>query len=98
MSESYGSQCPSCGGHIPHGDALHMCGNTFRNVGHPYWKEVEDLRAQLAAVTRERDEARGALEVAVTAMRHPLDGWKGEVERKALDAARLVLSAGESKT
>lgn len=34
-----------------------------------------------------------ALKLAVQAMRAPLDDWKGELERKALDAARAVLGA-----
>ena len=34
---------------------------------------------------------RKALELSVQAMRAPFDGWKGELERKALDAARAAL-------
>ena len=35
-------------------------------------------------------ELEGALRLAQYAMRAPLDAWKGEVERKALDAARAA--------
>lgn len=38
---------------------------------------------------------REALELAVQAMRAPLDDWKGELERKALDAARKALAQPE---
>lgn len=41
---------------------------------------------------------REALECAVLAMRAPLDGWKGEVERKALDMARAALTANVELT
>lgn len=34
---------------------------------------------------------RAALTLAVQAMRAPLDDWKGECERKALDAAHAAL-------
>jgi hypothetical protein len=37
-------------------------------------------------------ELEGALRLAQYAMRAPLDDWKGEVERKALDAARSALA------
>ena len=36
---------------------------------------------------------RKALELSVQAMRAPFDGWKGELERKALDAARAALGS-----
>lgn len=39
-------------------------------------------------------ELEAALSLAVDAMRAPLDGWKGEVERQALDVARATLRAG----
>ena len=38
---------------------------------------------------------RKALELSVQAMRAPFDGWKGELERKALDAARAALGSGK---
>jgi hypothetical protein len=34
----------------------------------------------------ERERLHAALQLAVWAMRAPLDDWKGECERKALDA------------
>jgi hypothetical protein len=46
--------------------------------------EIAELRARVA-------ELESALSKAVWAMRQPLDGWKGECERKALDAARAAL-------
>jgi hypothetical protein len=41
-------------------------------------------------------ELRRVLELAVHAMRAPLDDWKGELERKALDAARAVLNKDQA--
>ena len=38
---------------------------------------------------------RKALELSVQAMRAPFDGGKGELERKALDAARAALGSGK---
>ena len=37
-------------------------------------------------------ELEAALNKAMVAMRAPLDGWKGEVERLALDLAKSVLN------
>lgn len=48
--------------------------------------EVIERRARDAAVAE-------ALELSVLAMRAPLDDWKGEVERKALDVANAALAA-----
>jgi hypothetical protein len=64
--------------------------------------EVKQLRAELQYArdgltkgrTRMREDIehlRAALILSVQAMRAPLDDWKGELERKALDAAALVL-------
>jgi len=65
------------------------------------WREeVECLQQQLAEAKahieeagrhsleqyKQLAEARKALQLSREAMRHPIDGWKGEVERKALDA------------
>lgn len=41
----------------------------------------------------QRDALRAALNKAIFAMRAPIDGWKGEIEREALDAARAALAA-----
>jgi hypothetical protein len=38
-----------------------------------------------------------ALRLAQEAMRAPLDDWKGEIERKALDAARAAIAKAEGK-
>ena len=38
-----------------------------------------------------------ALHLAVDALRAPLDGWKGELERKALDAANPVIVAATAQ-
>lgn len=51
----------------------------------------------LSSLARDRArvaELEAALGKAVNAMRAPIDDWKGEVERAALDDARAVLSAG----
>ena len=40
----------------------------------------------------ERDRLAAALREAVEAMKAPLDGWKGDVERRALDIARAALA------
>ena len=64
--------------------------------------EVKRLHAELRHAregltkgrTRMREDIerlRAALILSVQAMRAPLDDWKGEVERKALDAAALAL-------
>lgn len=37
------------------------------------------------------ERLRAALQLAMWAMRAPLDDWKGECERKALDAAHAAL-------
>lgn len=65
------------------------------------WKPLTDtlgLLTQIDNMTsgliRPTDKERlmvDALTLAVQAMRAPLDDWKGELERKALDAARAVL-------
>lgn len=44
---------------------------------------------------REAERLRAALTLAVQAMRAPLDGWKGELERKALDAANAALGPND---
>lgn len=49
-------------------------------------------RSQIVAVldgqAAEIEQLRAALKTCVWALRQPLDGWKGECERKALDEAR----------
>ena len=46
---------------------------------------------QYCRLEKEEQALRKALELSVQAMRAPFDGWKGELERKALDAARAAL-------
>ena len=53
--------------------------------------DYDALSAELAALRVERDALRAALNTAMWAMRQPLDEWKGECERKALDKAHAVL-------
>lgn len=56
------------------------------------WKAAaEDLAAQRDALAHRVEQLEAALKQAVLAMRAPLDDWKGEVERAALDAARAAL-------
>jgi hypothetical protein len=59
---------------------------------------MEDAAPAQPAPQRQEDasELRQALELAVVAMRAPLDDWKGELERKALDAARAVLNKDQA--
>ena len=54
-------------------------------------REYASLLDQIGRGTDMSTE-RKALELAVQAMRAPLDDWKGELERKALDAARAALA------
>jgi len=51
------------------------------------------LAADAGPLERQVRPLVAALELAMLAMRAPLDGWKGEVERRALDAAREALLA-----
>ena len=51
-----------------------------------------EARDMLNSLLQQRDELAAALRLAQYAMRAPLDAWKGEVERKALDAARAALA------
>lgn len=60
----------------------------FSTVDH-----VEDAGDTMVELLAEVATMRDALTLAVQAMRAPLDDWKGELERKALDAARAVLGA-----
>jgi len=57
--------------------------------------EYEDMKSLLLGNARnlnlERERLHAALQLAVWAMRAPLDDWKGECERKALDAAHAAL-------
>lgn len=61
--------------------------------------ELHDIHSELDAARSERDTLRAeserlrkALNTAMWAMRQPLDEWKGECERKALDEARAALA------
>ena len=49
------------------------------------------ILAHADAQKAEIERLRAALNTCVWALRQPLDGWKGECERKALDAANAVL-------
>lgn len=67
-------------------------------------ESVAALLAEIARLTRERDEARaerddlrGALHTCLWAMRQPLDGWKGDCERKAMDKANAALAQIEQE-
>jgi len=57
--------------------------------------EYDDMKSLLLGNARnlnlERERLHAALQLAVWAMRAPLDDWKGECERKALDAAHAAL-------
>ena len=67
------------------------------------WQPLPDMLGLLTQIdnmtcglVRRTDKERlmvDALTLSVQAMRAPLDGWKGELERKALDAAHAVLGA-----
>lgn len=46
----------------------------------------------MSALRAENERLRAALNTAMWAMRQPLDEWKGECERKALDEARAALA------
>lgn len=61
-------------------------------VTQPYCPEV------VVAIASELLAARAALHLAYDAMRAPIDGWKGEVERKALDAYHAWRAAQEQQT
>ena len=50
---------------------------------------------EIDRLKNEEQALRKALELSVQAMRAPFDGWKGELERKALDAARAALGSGK---
>ena len=50
---------------------------------------------EVAALIAEVERLRAALILSVQAMRAPLDDWKGEVERMALDAAALALGPND---
>lgn len=49
------------------------------------------IAAELAHRDIEIERLRTALKLAMWAMRAPLDYWKGECERKALDAAHAAM-------
>lgn len=77
-----------------------MCARLRKGFG-----TAAGYRSQAAAYQKacneaadEIDRLRTALNIAVLAMRAPIDDWKGEVERKALDVARDVLSPNEKVT
>jgi len=57
-----------------------------------YFAERNSARDAWRSRMTEAERLREALTLAVHAMRAPLDDWKGEVERKALDAAAAALN------
>ncbi len=52
---------------------------------------IAAILAHVDAQAAEIERLRAALKTCVWALRQPLDGWKGECERKALDEARDAL-------
>ena len=52
---------------------------------------IAAILAHVEAQKAENERLRAALKTCVWALRQPLDGWKGECERKALDEARDAL-------
>lgn len=65
----------------------------FSTVDH-----VEDAGDTMVDLLAEVVKLRNALTLAVQAMRAPLDDWKGECERKALDAANVALGPNDRLT
>ena len=67
---------------------------TLSHVNLPGWNRyvpaarIAELEAALAAERERREAAEAVIHTCQWAMRQPLDGWKGECERKALDEAR----------
>lgn len=55
------------------------------------WRRVAEVKERAGRLWRDNEALRAALTLAVQAMRAPLDEWKGECERKALDAANAAL-------
>lgn len=53
--------------------------------------ELRELLAERDAQKAEIERLTAALNTCVWALRQPLDDWKGECERKALDEARDAL-------
>lgn len=56
-----------------------------------YFSERNSARDAWRERVKRCEEMEAALTLAVQAMRAPLDEWKGELERKALDAANAAL-------
>ena len=56
-----------------------------------YFAERNSARDAWRERIKRCEALEAALTLAVQAMRAPLDDWKGELERKALDAAALAL-------
>lgn len=54
--------------------------------------DANELRALADAQAAEIAQLNAALRTCMWALRQPIDGWKGECERKALDEARDTLS------
>jgi hypothetical protein len=53
------------------------------------WVEEAEANARLIAAA---PELLAALQMAIQAMRAPLDGWKGDIERSALDVANAAVA------
>jgi len=56
-----------------------------------YVEEMDEAADALEQQAAQVEALRAALQLAMWAMRAPLDDWKGECERKALDAAHAAL-------
>jgi len=82
------------------GAILHIAENDKRGLND--WNYVAQIcRAALAAEppSQEPSGLTEALAIAQWALRHPFDEWKGDAERKALDAiaAALASQKGQQK-
>lgn len=65
-----------------------------RNYEIPGWSNADAINARDATIREQAAkiaQLTAALSTCVWALRQPLDGWKGECERKALDKARDAL-------
>jgi len=54
---------------------------------------INGMSQTVDKLAAERDALARALRICVWALRQPIDGWKGECERRALDAARGLVDA-----
>jgi len=77
--------------------------NAIRHILNSYDKIIAavsefsmDEAKEIVRACDVHDELLSALRLAVDAMRAPLDDWKGEVERVALDRASAVIAKAET--